>query len=70
MHHDGRIYIELRYDVDTCDAVIVHFRDRGILPTEVKSWEYILESTTLGDDPQQELKTLLNTLWIAVYDDK
>ena len=69
MHHDSRIYIELRYDGATCDAVIVQFRDRGILPIEAKTWEYSINSPHLTDDSTEELKTVLNSLWVAVYRD-
>ena len=70
MHHDARVYIELRYDGQSCDAVIVHFRDRGILPIEVKTWEYSWDSLELGDDLQQELKFQVNRLWLELYNDK
>lgn len=69
MHHDARVYIELRYDGDTCDAVVVHFRDRGILPIEVKTWEYSLNSPWLGSNIAEELKTVVNALWVAIYRD-
>lgn len=70
MHHDARIYVEMRYDSDSCDVVIVHFRDRGILPVEAKTWEYTLDSPVLGDDLQMELVHMVNQLWNAVYNDK
>jgi len=69
MHHDARVYIELRYDGDTCDCVVVHFRDRGILPIEVTTREYSLNSPWLGSDVTEELKTVINALWVAVYRD-
>jgi len=68
VHHDARVYIELRYDNDSCDAVIVHFRDRGLLPIEVKTWEYTLDSPVLGDEVMRELKASLLHLIKAVYD--
>jgi hypothetical protein len=70
VHHDARIYIEARYDSDTADITIVHFRDRGILPIEAKTWQYSFSSPYLGSDLQEELKTILNSLWLAVYHDK
>jgi hypothetical protein len=68
VHHDARVYIEMRYDNDSCDVVIVHFRDRGLLPIEVKTWEYVLDSPILGDDVVRELKANLVHLIKAVYD--
>lgn len=70
MHHDARIYVEMRYDNDSCDVVIAHFRDRGILPIEVKTWEYTLRSPILNDDVRDELVDMVNQLWLAVYNDK
>lgn len=70
MHHDSRTYIEFRHDGHTCDVVIVTFRDRGILPIEAKTWEYSINAPALSGDVHEELKALLNTLWLAVYHDK
>jgi len=70
MYHDARTYIELRYDGDSADVVIVNFRDRGILPTEVKSWEYTIDSPILSSDLTEELRFLVNSLWLAIYHDK
>jgi len=70
MYHDARTYIELRYDGDSADVVIVNFRDRGILPTEVKTWEYTIDSPILCADLTEELRFLVNSLWLAIYHDK
>lgn len=70
MHHDSRVYIELRYDGDSMDAVIVHFRDRGILPIEVKTWEYTLDSPGLEENLNSELRFAVNKLWLELYNDR
>lgn len=54
MYHDSRIYVEVRFDGDTADVVVVNFRDRGILPTEVKTWEYTIDSPELAYDQYKE----------------
>jgi len=70
MHHDARVYIECRYDGDSMDVVLVHFRDRGILPIEVKTWEYTLDSPPLCDDLNSELRFLVNKVWLELYNDR
>ena len=70
MHHDSRLYIEVRFDGDTADCVIVNFRDRGILPTEVKTWEYTIDSPELAYDQQQEAWVALDRLMKAIAADK
>jgi hypothetical protein len=50
--------------------VIAHFRDRGLLPVEVKTWEYTLDSPVLQDDTKAELVNMVNQLWNAVYNDR
>ena len=70
MHHDARVYIECRYDGDSMDVVFVHFRDRGILPIEVKTLEYTLDSPVLVDDLNEELRFLVNRLWLELYNDR
>jgi hypothetical protein len=50
MHHDARLYIEIRYDGQTADATIALFRDRGILPTEVQAEEFSFDSVELSGD--------------------
>ena len=54
MYDDGRIYIEMRYDGDTADVTVAAFRDRGILPTEVKVIEFSCESHELTDNVWHE----------------
>lgn len=70
MHHDSRVYIECRYDGDSMDVVIVHFRDRGILPVEAKTWEYTLDSPVLEEDLNSELRFLVNKVWLEIYNDR
>ena len=70
MHHDNRLYIEVRYDGNTADCVIVNFRDRGILPIEATTWEYSFNSTALINDTNEELRSVINQLWLAIYHDK
>ena len=70
MHHDARVYIECRYDGDSMDVVFVHFRDRGLLPIEVKTLEYTLDSPVLVDDLNEELRFLVNRLWLELYNDR
>ena len=70
MHHDARVYIECRYDGDSMDVVFVHFRDRGILPIEVKTLEYTWDSPILCDDLNEELRFLVNKLWLELYNDR
>jgi hypothetical protein len=50
MYDDGRIYIEMRYDGTTADIVVCAFRNRGVLPTEVKTAEFSCESHELTDN--------------------
>ncbi len=69
MHHDSRVYIECRYDGDSMDVVLVHFRDRGILPIEVKTREYTLESPTLLEELDEELKSVAHVLWLELHSD-
>ena len=69
MHHDSRIYIEVRFDGDTADVVIVNFRDRGILPTEVKTWEYTIDSPELAYDPAAECLVAMNRTIKAMAND-
>jgi hypothetical protein len=52
------------------DVVLVHFRDRGILPIEVKTWEYTLDSPALEEDLNSELRFLVNKLWLELYNDR
>jgi len=63
MHHDARMYIEIRYDGQTADAVLVVFRDRGMLPIEVLSEEFTFESPELSEDHYHEaVMNLLNII--------
>src|ERR1044072_3892369 len=62
MHHDSRIYVEVRFDGDTADVVVVNFRDRGIVPTEVKTWEDTIDSPELAYDHAQESRVALARL--------
>jgi len=54
MYDDGRIYIEMRYDGHTADIVVCAFRNRGVLPTEVKTVELSCESHELTDNVWHE----------------
>lgn len=54
MHHDARMYIEIRYDGDTADVCIALFRDRGYLPIEVQSIDFTCESHKLTDNVWHE----------------
>lgn len=56
MHHDSRAYLEMRYDGESMDVVAVAFRDRGILPVEVQTREFSMESPVLTDDVWQEVR--------------
>jgi hypothetical protein len=51
------------------DVVLVHFRDRGILPIEVKTREYTLESPKLGEELDEELKSVAHVLWLELHSD-
>ena len=56
MHQDSRAYIELRYDGNTADVVIVVFRDRGLDGTETVSEEFSMLSPELTNDSMHEVK--------------
>jgi len=62
VHHDSRTYIELRFDTNSTDVVIVTFRDRGILPIEVLTLEYTLDAPAFTGEPKKELKEILEAL--------
>jgi len=62
MHHDSRTYIEVRYDTQTADVVIVNFRDRGILPIETFSREFSIEAPDFTGDSSLELRVVLLNL--------
>jgi hypothetical protein len=69
MHHDSRIYVEVRFDGDTADVVVVNFRDRGILPTEVKTWEYTIDSPELAYNQASEVRVALDRIMKAMVED-
>lgn len=69
MHHDSRIYVEVRFDGDTADVVVVNFRDRGILPTETKTWEYTIDSPELAYDQSAECRVALDRVLKAMAAD-
>jgi len=54
MHHDARMYIEVRYDGQTADAVLVLFRDTGIPGIAVHTEEFSFDSPELSEDHQHE----------------
>jgi hypothetical protein len=54
MYQDARVYIEMRYDGDTADITVALFRDRGILPSEVKVIEFSCDSHELTDNVWHE----------------
>jgi len=66
MHHDSRTYIEVRYDTQTADIVVVNFRDRGILPIETFSREFSVEAPDFTGDSELELRTVLLNLLEAL----
>jgi len=66
MHHDARVYVEIRYDGQTADAVVCHFRDRGILPTEVFAEEFSFDSHELCDDSLHEVYMNLTSLLMEI----
>jgi hypothetical protein len=66
MHHDSRTYIELRYDTNSTDVVIVTFRDRGILPIEVLTMEFTLDSPDFTGNAKKELRDILGDLYLEV----
>ena len=69
MHHDSLIYVEVRFDGDTADVVVVNFRDRGILPTEVKTWEYTIDSPELAYNQASEVRVALDRIMKAMVED-
>lgn len=70
MHHDSRTYIELRFDTNSTDVVLITFRDRGILPIEVLSKEYTLDAPSFTGHPSKELQEILSFLLLAMIADK
>lgn len=68
MHHDSRVYIELRYDDSSCDVVIVAFRDRGILPVEVQTEELQIPAPVLTGDLKEEVQKSLYLLIEGLYE--
>jgi hypothetical protein len=59
----------VRFDGDTADVVVVNFRNRGILPTEVQTYEYTIDSPELAYDPAQECRVALDRLMKAMATD-
>ena len=60
MHHDSRVYIEIRYDGNTADVVVVGFRDRGLEGTETVSHEMSMQSPTLTGNTMKEVREALH----------
>lgn len=67
MHHDSRTYIELRYDTNNTDVVIVNFRDRGILPIETFTREFSIEAPEFTGDPMEELRSIMYKLMKELF---
>jgi hypothetical protein len=70
MYQDARIYIEMRYDGDTADVVVALFRDRGILPTEVKTIEFSCDSHELTDNVWHEAYMTFMAACRAITEEK
>lgn len=68
MHHDSRAYIELRYDGNTADVVIVVFRDRGMDGTETITAEFPMLSPELTSDAMHEVKMGLHGILDQLID--
>jgi len=70
VHHDSRTYIELRFDTNSTDVVVVTFRDRGILPIEVMSKEFTLDAPAFTGDPRLELMDILHNLFMELKNEE
>jgi len=68
MHHDSRAYIELRYDGNTADVVLVVFRDRGMDGTETVSHQFAMLSPELSNDVWHEVKMGLHGILDELID--
>nr|CRY97164.1 hypothetical protein [uncultured prokaryote] len=68
MHHDSRAYIELRYDGNTADVVMVVFRNRGIDGVETVSREFPMLSPELTNDVWHEIKMGLHGILDEMID--
>jgi len=69
MHHDSRAYLEFRYDGHSCDVIAVVFRDRGILPIEVITKEFSIDSPVLGVDALYELRCCVLRAYDELHSD-